>query len=149
MQPTTNEIWKPVRGYEGLYEVSTLGRVKTLERIQVVGAHGGTRIWPEGIRAQSNHWKGYKYLYLNKLKRQKFFVHRLVADAFIPNPEDKPIVNHLDGNKRNNRLENLEWCTDSENQRHSRTVLAKMPERKVTLKDYAVEDMLEHALASF
>lgn len=72
---------------------------------------------------QSEH-KGYRRVALStNNKRQGYPVHRLVAEAFIPNPEDKPFVNHLDGNKRNNAVSNLRWCTASENQKHAYDVL--------------------------
>lgn len=69
---------------------------------------------------QFPHWRGYQHVYLSKpgLRRKKFFIHRLVACAFIPNPQDKEIVNHKDGNKKNNVQPNLEWMTGSENTQH-------------------------------
>lgn len=69
-------------------------------------------------------YRGYRRVYLsNKNQHKGFAVHRLVADAFIPNPDNKPFVNHKDGNRRNNHYQNLEWCTGKENQEHSRNVL--------------------------
>lgn len=68
---------------------------------------------------QFQHYKGYLYLYLYKEgSRQKFFCHRLVGIVFLENPEEKPIINHIDRDRQNNQLENLEWCTDQENQDH-------------------------------
>lgn len=142
-----NEEWRPIAGYEGIYEVSTLRRIKCLRTSKASGARPESN--GDRVMRQYDHWKGYKIIFLYKGGKRKFFVHRLVAETFLPNPENKPIVNHMDGDKRNNRLDNFEWVTDSENQQHSRKVLSKLPDRKVTLKDYAVEDMLEHALASF
>lgn len=104
------EIWKPIKGFEGLYEISNLGRVKTLPRAKVKG----------GILKPSTNVWGYLNCILWKNGIHKSFpVHRLVADAFIPNPEGKPIINHIDCNRKNNCVENLEWCSQKENIRHS------------------------------
>ena len=104
------EIWKPVVGYEGLYEVSNLGRVKSLPRKDSKG----------GIKSQRETIWGYLLCQLWKDgKGKNHSVHRLVAEAFIPNPEVKQTVNHIDCNKHNNRADNLEWATQSENVRHS------------------------------
>ena len=98
------EIWKDIEGYEGLYQVSNLGRIKSL--------HGLS----EKIMKNSNGSGGYQKLSLTKNKIPKnFFVHRLVAQAFIPNPESKPEVNHIDEDKTNNRVDNLNWMTSKEN----------------------------------
>lgn len=103
------EIWKDIAGYEGLYQVSNLGRVKSLKRL-----HTKERI----ISQEVNH-RGYARVNLWKENKQKkFSVHRLVAEAFIENPEGKPQVNHIDEDKLNNTAKNLEWCTQVENHRH-------------------------------
>ena len=103
------EIWKDVPGYEGLYQVSNMGRVKSLI---VSRAHP---IAPR-ILALSEDRKGYLRC---RLKDRSVPIHRLVAVAFIQNPGNKPQVNHIDGNKKNNCTENLEWVTNTENQRHA------------------------------
>lgn len=105
-----DEIWKPVIGYEGLYEVSNLGRVKGLER------QGN---WRDNILTQCMIGNYVKVSLTVNGKSQNKLVHRLVAQAFIPNPENKPEVNHKDGNKLNNCLDNLEWVTKSENIKHA------------------------------
>lgn len=98
------ERWKDVGGYEGLYKISNLGRVKGKHR----------------IKSQQDNGKGYLIVHLNKNGKSRWYlVHRLVAKAFIENPENKPTVNHIDGNRKNNKVNNLEWATYSENNLHS------------------------------
>ena len=103
------EAWVDVRGYNGKYKISNLGNLKSFHRNK------------EGkINAFEIDKTGYKRikLYLNK-KGNHFFIHRLIAIAFIPNPENKPFINHKDGNKLNNSIENIEWCTPKENAQHA------------------------------
>lgn len=114
------EIWRDVVGYEGIYKVSNFGRVITLSR-QIWNGKG----WytsKERLIKPSVNYKGYEMVYLSKNGSDKmFFVHRLVATAFIANNniQKNTQVNHKDGNKRNNRTENLEWCDNSYNQIHA------------------------------
>lgn len=103
------EIWKDINGYDGDYQVSNMGRVKTLKK--QIG-----RIEPEKIMTPTTTYQGYSRVVLRKDGKSKIFaVHRLVADAFIPNINGKPIVDHIDGDRTNNQVENLRWCTFKEN----------------------------------
>ena len=113
------ERWKDVVGYEGLYQVSNLGRVKSLDRT-LLGKNSIEYKVRGKIRKISCIGKGYQKIQLSKEGNSKnFLIHRLVAQAFIPNPENLPIVNHIDGNTHNNHVSNLEWVTQSENINHA------------------------------
>ena len=106
------EIWKAVVGYEGLYEVSNLGRVKSLETMVV--CRGGMRTRPSKMLKPSGQFHlGVTLCKDGKVKRKS--IHRLVAEAFIPNPENKPVVDHIDTDAKNNCVENLRWVTTQEN----------------------------------
>lgn len=107
------EIWKPVVGYENNYAVSNLGRVKR------TASGCGARVG-HVLKANPRGDKGYLSVGLRKDGNYKsFLVARIVALTFIHNPEDKPQVNHKDGNKTNNRVDNLEWATNGENAQHA------------------------------
>ena len=102
------EIWKPVKGYEGLYEVSNLGRVRSLPRTEVCGSLIRKRC---GRELKPYVRNGYMRVTLSKYgAHTRIYVHRLVAIAFIPNPKSLPFINHKDENPSNNSAENLEWC---------------------------------------
>lgn len=99
--------WKPIKGYEGLYDVSDEGDVYS-------------HFYKVCLKLKLNN-NGYYTVRLSLSGKEKNIpLHRLIALHFIPNPENKPQINHIDGNKLNNKLENLEWCTNQENSRHAR-----------------------------
>lgn len=120
------EEWRDIEGYKGEYQVSNLGHVRALNFKSING-----RVCPMTLRPKEN---GYLCVGLVKTRmgkgrkpRKMHYIHRLVAQAFIPNPENKPEVNHINGNKKDNRVQNLEWCTRKENDDHARYVLGHTP----------------------
>jgi hypothetical protein len=125
MSNIQEEIWKDVVGYEGYYQVSSFGRIKSVDR-QMADANGVIHKYKGKIKALSLDNKGYLKLQLwrNNNKTTKK-VHRFVALAFIPNPTNLPQVNHKDGNKSNAHVDNLEWIDNRGNQIHSFTVLGR------------------------
>ncbi len=115
------EIWKNIKNYEGLYQISNLGRVKSLERkVKHSRANIGYYIKKEKILKNNILDSGYYYICFceNNIKKH-FRLSRVIASTFILNPLNKPEVNHKDGDKSNNRADNLEWVTGEENKRHA------------------------------
>lgn len=127
------EKWKPIPGYEGLYEVSSYGRVRSLERYK--SNNGGLQLIKEKILKPHNTKKGYLTV---QLCNKKFTVHRLVAQAFIPNPDNLPMINHLDEDKTNNVADNLEWCDAKYNSNYG-TSIERMINTKIENGYYTKE----------
>ena len=127
------EIWLPIEGYEEFYEVSNLGRVRSLERTVI--KKNGVKRKVSGKILKPRVTRGYLIVELCKNGiRRYFLIHRLVATAFIPNPDKKLCVNHLDENKQNNSVENLEWCTVQENNNYgTRTKRSSEKHKKAVL----------------
>ena len=113
------EEWRPVVGYEGFYEVSNLGRVRSIDhRVNAANKYGwvGSKIWKGKILACVHGRGDYLFVNLSNMNRAKQYpIHRLVAFTFVPNQEHKPHIDHIDGNRHNNRADNLRWCTCKEN----------------------------------
>jgi len=115
MSEGLRERWRPITGYEGQYEVSDTGRIKSLKR-----KGKGTPHTQDLIRKTNYLPKGQELVSLSKNGKVKtLLVHRLVAKAFLPNPNNYPQINHLDGNRKNNNLDNIEWCNQAQNQKHA------------------------------
>ena len=108
------EVWKDIQGYDGLFQISNLGNVKRKQKTYFC-CNNTKRVLKERLIV-GDIARGYKRVELwHNRNHKKYMVHRLVAKAFIPNPENKPEIDHIDGNPLNNMVENLMWCTHREN----------------------------------
>lgn len=139
------EVFKDVLGYEGLYQVSNFGRVKSLKRKNVfycgLKKEYLERPVKEKILNFSKSNRGYLQVCLTKNGKYKTYtVHRLVAKAFIDNPLNKKTVNHIDGNKLNNCVYNLEWATSSENTKHAFDNGLSKPHNQRKVNQYDLEN---------
>ena len=134
------EIWKDIKGYEGSYMVSNNGNVKSIDRINYCGYH-----YKEHILKQVVDRNGYCRVYLTKRAKTKCkLVHILVAQSFIPNPNNLPEINHKDENKANNCVDNLEWCTHQYNSnygtRTSRIIPKTIDKTRTPVDQYDLND---------
>ena len=134
-----SEIWKDVVGYEGLYQVSNLGRVKSYAHL-VNCRGGGKRIQPSKMLTCCFDGKYYHVTLFKNNVRKVCLVHRLVASAFVDNPLCKQQINHIDGNKKNNVASNLEWVTQRENIKHAYRIGLNTPHDGGTSKPILAYD---------
>lgn len=122
------EIWKDIPGYEGRYKISNFGNIQSLNREVLSKGKLHQTIPTKYIKQQKD--KRHSYLYVDlydNISRKRFRVHRLVAMTFIPNPNNYPQINHIDGNKQNNSANNLEWCTQSHNMKEAYKIGLEKP----------------------
>ena len=133
-----NEVWRDIEGYEGLYQVSSLGRVKSLDRY-ITNSLGYTLLYKGVILKPrvSDFFKYYTVQLNNKDRGRSKSVHRLVAETFIPNPDNLEQVNHIDENKLNNNVTNLEWCTPKENINHGTSIERRSEKLKQKVAKYS------------
>jgi hypothetical protein len=133
------EIWKDIKGYEGLYQVSNLGRIKSNTRY---GTKGGVL----KLRLDKD---GYFQTALYKNNKVKYYrTHRLVAEAFIPNPNNYPIINHKDENRSNNLTNNLEWCTYKYNSNYGNVNVKIANSKYKPVYQYSLDDRFIHYYSS-
>ena len=115
-----NEVWKDIRGYEKYYQISNLGRVRSLDRIIKDEKNNRTFNIKGKIITPTDNGNGYLIIGLRKNgKRNNKYIHRLVAEAFLDKCDGQEYINHIDFNKKNNNISNLEWCTQKENINYS------------------------------
>lgn len=135
------EVWKDIKGYEGMYQVSSIGRIKSIERIDCSG-----RCRKEKMLTPDKLKKGYLRIGLSRNGLiERFLVHRLVAEAFIPNPENKPCIDHINCKRSDNRVENLRWVTTKENHNNPLT-LEKYSNCRKGLNNYSSIPILQFTL---
>lgn len=123
------EVWKPIKGFEGKYEVSNLGRVKSLPKYTY--SRGYPQLRKEKILKPRYVGRKRCYAAVALNDGHSYKVHRLVAQTFIPNPDNLPLVNHKDENPYNNRVDNLEWCTNQYNCQYSAKPLTEEHKQKL------------------
>mgnify|MGYP003404826262 FL=1 len=139
MEELKSEIWESVIGFEGIYEVSNLGRVKSVNRILYKSDDKIQKRKEKFMKAKLKG-NGYFQFCLSKNGIKKYIsTHRLISLAFIPNPKNKTQVNHKNGIKTDNRIENLEWVTHSENALHSSIILGNKPSNKIVTRENVFE----------
>lgn len=128
------EVWKDIEGYEGIYQISNLGAVKSLARVDAKGNNRVEKIL-KGIPTSDGYLRVHLCINTKRIKKP---IHRLVAETFIPNPDNKPQVNHIDEDKTNNTLDNLEWVTAKENVNHGTAISRRAYKQRLSQKGKVV-----------
>lgn len=136
------EEWRDIEGYEGLYEVSSEGRIRSVDRV-VEYSNGRNHFYKSKLLRQLKDRDGYMVvnLYKEKTSRQ-YRVHRLVAEAFLPNPDNLPVCNHKDENPSNNNVENLEYCTQKYNVNYGTSQLRRADAISKPVYQYTLDNQL-------
>ena len=130
------EIWKDIKEYEGLYQVSNLGNIKSLRKLR----NGTNVILKEKLLKPGRLKYGHLSVVLTKNRITKTFrVHRLVAEAFIPNPNNYPVINHKDENPSNNAITNLEWCTIKYNTNYGTAIQRRTESKSIPINQYDLQ----------
>lgn len=146
------EIWKAVKGYEGMYEVSNRGNVRSVDRIiHLKNRWGGItdHLYKGIVKKPHVMPNGYVMIDLNKNgKHDRRLMHRLVGEHFLEKPDGKNYINHLDGNTRNNNVDNLEWCTQSENIQYAYNNGTKTPPHQKRIGQYDMNGILVNVWCS-
>lgn len=145
-----SEIWKDITGYEGLYQVSNLGRVRSLTRkVSVIGKKN-SRVFIGKIKKDVREKKnGYLVVSLFRNgKSKRFFIHRVVANAFLSNPNDLPQVNHKDEDKTNNKVSNLEWCDAKYNTNYGSCIEKRIAPQRKRISQYTINGTYVQSFAS-
>lgn len=148
----TIEIWKPIPNYEGFYEASTLGNIRSVCRTIILKGRNGEprpslfkgKMLKQAVEVKNRfNWKPRKYVVLSKNGvTKRFYVHRLIAITFIPNTKNKPDINHKDGDPFNNVVENLEWVTSLENLQHAFKNHLIHTQKQVAQYDNATQELI-------
>lgn len=135
------EVWKDIQGYEGLYQVSNQGRVRSLDHY---ASNGHADVLHKGriLKQDTSNCGYFRVLLSNGKTKKKVAVHRLVAENFINNPNNLPFVNHKDENKQNNCVDNLEWCTRSYNVNYGTAIKRKKEKISKKILQYDLEGKL-------
>ncbi len=143
-----DELWKDIDNFKGYYQISNKGRVRSLDRYVIANNHGGKKLLKGKImkltRVKGRQQGKNNYLAVNLRKEGKnkvYLIHQLVGQHFIPNPNNLPTINHIDGIKYHNNVENLEWLTYSKNNQHAYDNLLKNP-RGVCIGKYSLDGEL-------
>lgn len=137
-----DSIFKSIKGFENMYEISNYGIIKSVDR-NIICKDGQIKPIKSRYIRPADNGSGYKFVYLWKDNKQhRYYVHRLVAETFIPNPDNLPEVNHIDNNKNNNHVNNLEWCNRLYNERQKPKHISGYPAKPIEQIDVITNEII-------